>query len=192
MLGQILIAVASAKQNRVIQAIAAALMVPVVATTIRAARLNSDLDLAAVWTGLVDPAVWLALGVTALFGALGGVVAELLSLHGRVELPHREPRRGSARRSRLADARYQVNLGILSRMLLGATAALAILAVDAPGTATALVVNALIAGSAATGVFRLVQGRMLMKAQAASQKPPRDRERKGLSIVGGTQATAAQ
>ena len=64
-------------------------------------------------------------------------------------------------RSRLADPKNMVDLGILSRLLLGATAALAVLSVFAPTSATALVVNALIAGSAATGVFRLLQARFL-------------------------------
>src|SRR5262249_3698452 len=64
----------------------------------------------------------------------------------------------------------EIDLGIFSRILLGAAAALALLTFDAPGNATALVVNSLIAGSAATGVLKLVQGRMLARAQQAAPK----------------------
>jgi len=54
-------------------------------------------------------------------------------------------------------ARDMVDLGVFSRMLVGAAAAaLAVLSVYAPLTATALLVDALVAGSAGTAMFRLV------------------------------------
>jgi hypothetical protein len=74
-------------------------------------------------------------------------------------------------------------------MVLGATAALAFLAVFTPTTGASLVVNALIAGSTATAVFRLLQGRMLAKPVAKTEREPGPAK---LSLVGGTQATAAQ
>jgi hypothetical protein len=130
---------------------------------LRAMGISTDLNPQALASGLVDGNLWFALAMAALFGAIGGFVAELLSLHGNIELPHRvKPRHG--KRTRLADPRDMVDLGVFSRLLLGAAAALAVLSIYAPASATALLVNALIAGSAATAVFRLVQGRMLGKS----------------------------
>jgi hypothetical protein len=111
---------------------------------------------------------WTVIGFAALFGALGGVVAELLSLHGNVELPHRH-RRMVVRRARLANPRYEIDLGIVSRLMLGAAAGVALLSLYAPDSPTALVANTLIAGSAATGLFRLVQRRLLANAQVSSE-----------------------
>jgi hypothetical protein len=116
---------------------------------------------------------------------LGGVVAELLSLHGKIELPHRVTR-GSAhhRCAHLANPRNEIELGIFSRILLGAAAALAWLAVATPTGPGALVVNALVAGSAATGVLRLVQGRMLARCEEA----PATRRRRAHPSAAGADA----
>jgi hypothetical protein len=147
-------------------------------------------------TGLGEPNLWLTLGVVALFGALGGVVAELLSLHGNIELPHRhqlDPKklREHRRRSKLAHPEHEIDLGIVSRILLGSTAAIASLALYVPPNSMMLVAYALIAGSAATGVFRLVQGRMLGKtpSNARAQKLPAKPQ---LTVIGGAQSAAAQ
>jgi hypothetical protein len=125
------------------------------------------------------------------------VVAELLSLHGNIELPHRVRRRTTAvKRTRLADPRYEIDLGIVSRIFLGATAGLALLSVYAPESPTGLIANTLIAGSAATGLFRLMQGRMLGREQlAVSSKPLADGAKKSaaknrLSLVGDGQPAA--
>ena len=157
-----------------VHATAAFASVPATAAGLHAAGISPDMDGASLASGLLDGGLWFTLGVVALFGALGGVIAELLSLHGNIELPHRVRRR-RAKQSRLADARDQVDLGIVSRLLLGAAAAIAFLAVYTPTSATALVVNGLIAGSAATGVFRLVQGRLLGRASASASPAQRPR-----------------
>lgn len=169
MIGQMLLGVASATQNRAIQAVSAMVAVPAAATALHAIGVSNDLDAAGLSRGLLDGGLWLTLGMAAAFGALGGVTAELMSLHGHVEMPHK-PRRNRYHRSRLADPKNEIDLGVVSRMVLGAAAALALLAIYTPGSATALLVNALIAGSAATSVFRLVQGRML--GQSQSQPSP--------------------
>jgi hypothetical protein len=153
-------------------------------------------DVDALARGLGDPHLWLTLGVVALFGALGGIVAELLSLHGNIELPHRHPvdlkkLPQHRRRSRLAHPEHEIDLGIVSRLLLGSTAALASLALFAPPNATMLVAGALIAGSAATGVFRLVQGRMLGKSPTRARVPVLQGKPQ-LTVVGGAQSIAAQ
>jgi hypothetical protein len=157
---------------------AAVASLPLAAAGMHAVGFSTDPDTTALANGMLAASLWLALGMAALFGGLGGVVAELLSLRGHIELPHRvKPGRG-ARRSRLGDPRYELDLGILSRVLLGAAAGLALLAIYAPTSPTALVVNALIAGSAATEVFRAVQARMLSSGRwsvVSGQKTgPRD------------------
>jgi hypothetical protein len=152
-----------------VHATAAVATLPLAAAGMKAAGFSTDPDTAALASGMLAASFWLMLAMAALFGGLGGVVAELLSLRGRIELPHRvRPGKGS-RRTRLGDPRYELDLGIVSRVLLGAAAALALLAVYAPTSPTALVVNALIAGSAATGVFRMVQARMVGEGSSRGQ-----------------------
>lgn len=165
MFGQTL---ASLTREPSLQAAAVIASTPATAAGLRAVGISIDLDTQALARGLMESTLWLSLALAALFGAIGGFVAELLSLHGSIELPHRV-KRGHGKRTRLAEARDMVDLGVFSRMLLGAAAALALLSVYAPSSATALLVNALIAGSAATAVFRLVQGRLLAGAGAPSQ-----------------------
>ena len=152
-----------------LQAAAVVASAPATAAGLRAVGISTDIDTQLMAAGLMDPTMWFSLGMAALFGALGGLVAELLSLHGNIELPHRV-KPGHGKRTRLADPRDMVDFGVLSRMLLGATAALAVLSIYAPGNALTLLVNALIAGSAATAVFRLVQGRLLAGASGDGNK----------------------
>lgn len=193
MIAQLMLLAGRAVREPAIQTILALLSVPATASTMRAIGLSAELDASSLANGLAEPALWLTLGLAALFGGLGGIVAELISLHGNIELPHRHKIRKAPKRPRLADPRHEIDLGIFSRMLLGATAALALLAVYSPTNPTALLVNGLIAGSAATGVFRLVQGRMLGKASASEahvEKPATAKVQ--LSVVGGTQSSVAQ
>ncbi|HEY0582158.1 MAG TPA: hypothetical protein VGE94_08240 [Chloroflexota bacterium] len=159
-----------AARQPLVHATAAVASMPVASAGLHAVGVSTDLDTTVMASGLLQPTLWLTLGVVALFGALGGIVAELLSLHGEIELPHHSRRATKTRHSRLADPRYEIDLGIVSRLILGATAALALLAIYVPTSPTALVVNALIAGSAGTGVFRLAQGRILGKAQKAARE----------------------
>jgi hypothetical protein len=180
MFGQLISGVA---QSRAIQAGSAALLMPATVTTLHAAGITKDVDAGTLSTGLLVGGVWFTLATAAAFGGLGGMVAELLSLHGHVELPHRAKPRARNGRGRPVGPSHEIDLGIFSRMLLGAAAALALLTLDAPGNATALVVNSLIAGSAATSVLRLVQGRMLAKAQQSAPKKSEDSARGKLKIV---------
>jgi hypothetical protein len=169
----------------VVHTTAALATLPVASVGLHAVGMSTDLDTNR-----------LALGLAAFFGAIGGVIAELLSLRGKIELPHRARRRRGAKRSRLADPRFELDLGIFSRMLLGAAGGLALLSMYAPSSPTALLVNALIAGSAATGLFRLAQGRLLGREPSAgtvqrsttatdhTSKPP-------LSLVGDAKSAVA-
>ena len=162
MFGQTLVAIS---REPTLQAAAVVASAPATAAGLRAVGISTDIDTQLLAAGLVEPTLWLSLTLATLFGALGGFVAELLSLHGNIELPHRV-KFSRIRRTRLADPQFMIDLGVVSRMLLGAAAALALLSVYAPTSATALLVNALVAGSAATAVFRLVQGRLLAGASA--------------------------
>jgi hypothetical protein len=177
----------SATHSRAVQAGTTALLVPAAATTLHAVGVSTDLNTVVVSQGLTEPNLWIILGMCALFGGIGGVVAELLSLRGHIEIPHRvKPRARTTRPSRLADPRNEIDLGIFARMMLGAAAALALLAIVSPSAAAALIVNSLIAGSAATAVLRLVQGRLLGKAEASASKPaaqPATAARANLSVV---------
>jgi hypothetical protein len=167
---------------------AAVVAAPIAVAGLHATGVSADLDTNELGGGLVAAHLWLTLSLVAGFGALGGVVAELLSLHGNIELPHRVVGR-RLRRSRLAEPQHMVDLGIISRLLLGATAALAVLSVYAPTSPTALVVTALIAGSAATGVFRLVQARLLI--QPRSELRERQRKLKAVPRTDETDTAAA-
>src|SRR5712691_660976 len=165
MISQLISILSRAIREPAIHTTAALASVPAANAGLKAVGISTDLDPSALAGGLFAPTLWITLGVAAAFGGLCGIVAELISLRGCVELPHRVRRSAGARRSRLADPRYEVDLGIIARLLLGAAAALALLSLYAPTSPTALVANALIAGSAATGVFRMVQGRMLARGQ---------------------------
>jgi hypothetical protein len=182
----------NAARDRAVQGVSALFVAPAAASGMHAAGLTPELNAADLSQGLLDGRVWLTLGLVALFGGLGGVVAELLSLHGRLEVPHRVRKAGGCKRSRLADPRYEVDLGVLSRVLVGATAALALLAVYAPQTATSLIVNALIAGSAGTGVLRMVQGRLLVRNERPGAKSEAGAAKPKLAVLGAPQTAAAQ
>ena len=77
---------------------AALASVPATAAGLRAVGISTDMDVVALGSGLLQGDLWMVVGFAALFGALGGVVAELLSLHGNVELPHRHRRQRVKRR----------------------------------------------------------------------------------------------
>jgi hypothetical protein len=101
-------------------------------------------------------------------------------------------REAKGHRSRLADPRDEFDLGIISRVVLGAAAALALLSLYAPTSPTALLVNGLIAGSAAAGVFRIVQGRLLARGQTSAPRALRTAPKPQLSVVGGSQSAVVQ
>jgi hypothetical protein len=162
MLSQSILMLGRLAREPAVHTTAALASVPAAAAGLQAVGVNTVVDHLALADGLQSASLWITLGMAALFGGIGGVVAELLSLHGNIELPHRVRRRTTAvKRTRLADPQHEIDLGIVSRIFLGATAGLALLSVYAPESPTGLIANTLIAGSAATGLFRLVQGRML-------------------------------
>src|SRR3712207_6067753 len=75
---------------------------PVTAAGLHAVGITTDLPTSTLAMGLVNPDLWFTLAITGLFGGTGGFIAELLSLQGNIELPHRV-KRGRAKRTRLAE-----------------------------------------------------------------------------------------
>jgi hypothetical protein len=99
----------------------------------------------------------LILILTLAFGALGGLVYELMVLQGSVEQPHRVQEGG-----------WVYDLGVIGRMLMGAMAAVAALFVISPEDAYKLVAVSVVAGASASAIFKSLQARVeAMVAQQA-------------------------
>src|SRR5262245_23434391 len=98
MIGPLIIRIASVGQSRAVQAGLAALLMPATVTTLHATGISKDPDAATLSSGLLMGGMWLTLSMAAVFGGLGGIVAELLSLHSHVEMPHRAKPRARNRR----------------------------------------------------------------------------------------------
>jgi hypothetical protein len=133
---------------------------------------NTLLDTIIVRPGNCD-SVWAALLLTVVAGAIGGMVFELLSLHGNVEMPHKyqdnESTTNTSGNSPTQDftlapyavAMYMYDLGILARMLIGAMSALVVLLVVTPPDPVQLIAASIIAGSAGSSIFSLLRERLL-------------------------------
>ncbi|MEZ4862821.1 MAG: hypothetical protein R3C14_16005 [Caldilineaceae bacterium] len=119
---------------------------------------------------LANLPIWLALSVTLVGGAIGGVVYELLLLQGNIELPHRLTAAENFDNPH-AIAAYMFDLGIWARILIGAFAAVAALLVVTPETFYKLFAASIIAGSAGAAIFRSLQDRLLA---ALAQKEAAD------------------
>ena len=104
---------------------------------------------------------WLMLVVTLFSGAIGGVVYELLILQGNIELPHKATSEEAQGENLHAITQYMLDLGVFSRIIIGAAAALASLLVVEPSTTTGLIATAIVAGSAGTSIFRSLQDRII-------------------------------
>src|ERR1700704_5727946 len=75
---------------------AALASVPAATAGLHAVGVSTALNSIDLANGLLSTHLWITLGMAALFGGIGGIVAELLSLHGNIELPHRVKRRTTA------------------------------------------------------------------------------------------------
>ena len=109
---------------------------------------------------LANLPLWSALLITLVGGAIGGVVYELLILHGNIEMPHRLTAAEQMENPH-AIATYMYDLGIWARVAIGAFAAVASLVVVNPESLVKLLATAIIAGSAGTSIFRSLQDRLL-------------------------------
>src|SRR5437879_507407 len=99
MIRQLLSIAGRAINEPAVHSTAAVASLPAAAAGLHAVGVSTDLDQIALAAGLGDPTLWITLGMAACFGSLGGIVAELISLHGRIELPHRVKRGRNVRRS---------------------------------------------------------------------------------------------
>lgn len=110
-----------------------------------------------------DPFFWIFLLVVAAFGALGGLVYELMTLRGRLEMPHRADDVAADEDLSGAVARYLYDMGLLGRMIIGALAAIVVvwpLELVASGP-LAVISGSIIAGAAGIAVFRSLQDRLM-------------------------------
>ncbi len=109
---------------------------------------------------LCEPTFWRAVGITMLFGAIGGFVYELIALKGMVEWIHK-PNEEEAKDFPHATHKSVYDLGVFSRLVIGSTAALIALWVITPDSTLAWLAVAIVAGSAGTSVFQSLQDRLL-------------------------------
>jgi len=110
---------------------------------------------------------------TFLFGALGGLVYEMLRLQGNIEWPHWY----RANQEQSEDTEYRptsygaadklFDLGTLARMFVGGMAGIAILLVLTPPDRVKLTAAAVIAGSAGATIFDILRTRLLATLAAA-------------------------
>lgn len=110
---------------------------------------------------LADPKFWLMVGIILGAGSLGGLVFELLNLQGNIELPHKPTEDALATKFAYAHPKNVVDLGVVSRLIIGALAAPPAIAVIRPETAFVLLATSAVAGSAGTLIFRALQDRLL-------------------------------
>jgi hypothetical protein len=109
------------------------------------------------------------------FGAIGGVIYELITLEGNVEWPHTTvnaevPADGFAH----AKIPFLFDLGIIARMIIGATAAIAVYWVLPPENGIRSISISLVAGFAGTAVFRSLQDRLLVAVKTAQVEAMKD------------------
>ena len=152
------------RHRRRVVALALFIAVSVIATGARAQTPTSapvsEMDPASVVGDLGSWEFWVALLVTLVAGAVGGVVYELLILQGNLELPHKPTDEEISEQYPYAVVKNLYDLGIWARVIIGALAAVAALLVLAPSSAFGLLATAVVAGSAGTAVFRSLQDRL--------------------------------
>lgn len=111
---------------------------------------------------------WDLLPTVAGFGAIGGVIYELIALHGNIEWPHKtsetEVPMGGFTHAQLG---HLFDLGIVARIIIGAAAAVVVFWALPLEQGIRLLAVSLIAGSAGTAVFRSLQDRLLASLNAA-------------------------
>jgi hypothetical protein len=114
-----------------------------------------------VWKDFASARFWILVAVTMFFGGLGGLVYELLILQGQIELPHKSEADDAVQGATLATWKFTWDLGVMSRVIIGALAAVAVLWVLSPPSGFPLLAVSVIAGSAGTAIFRSMEDRLL-------------------------------
>ena len=126
------------------------------------------------------------------FGAIGGVIYELITLEGNVEWPHKTldaelPPHGFA----YAKVPFLFDLGIIARMIIGAMAAIALYWVIPLETGIKSLAISLVAGFAGTAVFRSLQERLLVAVKKAQVEAMRQVARRAEGEIGDMRARRA-
>jgi hypothetical protein len=103
---------------------------------------------------------WLLILFAIVWGAIGGLVYELLILQGNIEKPHKLTETEIADKLPYAIPAYLYDLGFVSRIIIGAAAAVAALWVIQPSALISLGAVSLIAGSAGSSILRSMQDRL--------------------------------
>ncbi len=103
MISQLISLLSRAIREPALHATAALASVPAANAGLKAVGISTDLDPVTLAGGVFASALWITLGVAAAFGGLGGIVAELISMKGRSELPLRVKRSSWNKPSRTAD-----------------------------------------------------------------------------------------
>ena len=160
-------------------------------TVVRSTPVPGALDTFALADTIGQPEFRVVLLITLLFGALGGLVYELVVLQGSIEQPHRVQEGG-----------WVYDLGVWGRMLMGALASTAALYAVPPDSAYKLVAVSVVAGASASAIFKSLQSRVeaMIAQQVAGQaqeaasliadKAEQMAETLGISDPGGSTRTA--
>jgi hypothetical protein len=137
---------------------------------------------------------WVFVLVVAFFGALGGLVYELMNQRGRIELPHRTREADPDEAPGSALPRSLYDLGIFGRMIIGALAAIVVvwpLGVVDEG-ALAVVSVAILAGAAGIAVFRSLQDRLLAALATRELVKTRDQAEQSALLTAEAEAELRQ
>jgi len=115
------------------------------------------------------------LWIAPVFGAIGGVIYELIALEGNIEWPHKTedseaPQAGFA----YAKPKFLYDLGIFARIIVGGMAAVTVYWALPPEQGIKLVAVSLIVGSAGTAVFRALQDRVIAALKTAKLEVVKD------------------
>ncbi len=143
---------------------------------------HTGLDVAAIAGGLCDGDLWVTLLTCVLFGAVGGVVYELIILQGNIEIPHKPEVDEVTGEMLFAIPKFMYDLGVVARIIIGGLAAIAGVWVLSPPTTFSLLATSVVAGSAGISIFRSVQDRLLsalaVKEAAETKAKARAQNRK--------------
>jgi hypothetical protein len=122
----------------------------------------AQFDLHAVAADLASGGLWGCIFLAIVFGALGGMVYELVFLDGTIKLPHArkpdDPVSNPAVKFSPADKLY--DLGFLARVFIGGLAAVAVLFIANPDSGIRFLAISVIAGSTGMALFQTAQARM--------------------------------
>jgi hypothetical protein len=144
--------------KRVIPALIALMICVIIAVPALSLQINSEPNRIVPLNVLQDLRkleFWVFLLTTLVAGAIGGIVYELLTLEGKFEMPHLLNAQADGSGSGI------ISLGIISRVFIGAFAAIASLLFLSPTSTIELIAMGVIVGSIGTSIFRSMQDRII-------------------------------